>query len=397
MKLSSWPRNGSALAVALVILSGGWLFFVGGCDPEAAYTRLAGIGGETGGGGQGEAPGSGGTVTPGTGGHVGTGGTGAVGTGGMIVATGGAAGGKGGSTPSGGAGGNAPGTGGAAGGGGGGGTVVGSGGMGGGGTATGGAGGHITGTGGVATGGVGTGGVATGGAGGGGKGGAAGGAGGTAAPRIISIDFVGGKVSNGTVTPTPMGATEMAGVKPATHWNEASGASSTAALTPLVQSDGTSLTGSGVTWSSPGDPNNLTNNPGVFSVGFTDAAGDTRMMNGYLDPASGSTPAATVTVSGLSGTYDVYVYFMASLQSGVTRTHKVAIGSASVTVSQTGPTSTTFPGYTQVTATGGTGNYYIFKGVTGATFTLTSTAVTASDSAFRAPVNGIQIVWPAGS
>jgi len=383
-----------------VILCGGWLFLGGGCDPEAAYTRLsAGTGGEVGGGGQGEAPGSGGAVLPGTGGRAGTGGTGAVGSGGMVVATGGAAGGQGGSSPSGGAGGHAPGSGGAAGGsGGGGGTIVGSGGIGGAMPASGGAGGHMTGTGGAATGGVGTGGVASGGAGGGGKGGAAGGAGGTAVvQRIISIDFVGGKVSGGTVTPAPMAATEKAGVKAATHWNEASGASSTAALTPLVQSDGTSLTGSGVTWSSPGDPNNLSNNPGVFSVGFTDAAGDTRMMNGYLDPSSTSTPAATVTVSGLTGTYDVYVYFMASLQSGVTRTHKVAIGSNSVTVSQTGPTGTTFPGFTQVTATGGTGNYYVFKQVTGATFTLTSTAATASDSIMRAPLNGLQIVWPSGS
>lgn len=348
-----------------------------------------------GGGGHGEAPGSGGAVIPGTGGAFGTGGTGAIGSGGMVAATGGAAGGKGGSAPVGGAGGHTMGSGGAAGGSvGTGGMVMGSGGMGG--TASGGAGGRPPGSGGAATGGMGTGGVASGGAGGGGKGGAAGGAGGTT-QRIISIDFVGGKVSGGTVTPTPMASTEKAGVKPATHWNEASGAASTAALTPLVQSDGTSLTGSGVTWSSPGDPNSMSTNPGVFSVGFTDAAGDTRMMNGYLDPSSGSTPAATLTVSGLTGTYDVYVYFMAQLPSGVTRTHKLAIGSANVTVSQTGPTSTTFPGYTEVTATGGTGNYYVFKQVTGASFTLTSTAVTASDSTKRAPVNGIQIVWPPGS
>jgi len=377
-----------------MVLAGSWSLFSGGCDPEAAYTRLPpGGGGQIGGGGQGEAPGSGG-ITPGTGGRLGTGGTGAIGTGGVVVPIGGAGGGTGGS-PSGGAGGHPPATGGAGGGsGGGGGAITSTGGVGSGGTAGGGAGGQVIGSGGTGTGGRGTGGAATGGAGGGGKGGAAGGAGGTAAPKIISIDFVGGKVSGGTITPAPMAATEMAGVKPATHWNEAAGASSSAGLTPLVQSDGTSLTGSSVTWSSPGDPNNMSNNPGVFSVGFTDAAGDTRMMNGYLDPSNGSTPAATVTVSGLTGTYDVYVYFMASLQSGVTRTHKIAIGSTSVTVSQTGPTGATFPGYTQVTATGGSGNYYVFKQVTGAKLTLTSTAATASDSIMRAPLNGLQIVWP---
>ena len=334
-------------------------------------------------------------MMPGTGGVIGTGGV-PLGTGGSGGGTGGVAGGHGG-TASGGAGGQLPGSGGASGGSGGkGGAAPGSGGTAGSPASSGGAGGQQPGSGGTGDSGGMGGGTASGGA-GGGSGGAAGGAGGSSAQKIISIDFVGGKVSSGTITPTPMASTEKAGVKAATHWNEASGAVDSAALSPLVQSDGTNLTGSSLTWSSPGDPNNTTYNPGVFSVGFTDAAGDTRMMNGYLDPSSGSTPAATVTVSGLTGTYDVYVYFMAMLSSGVTRTHKLAIGSASVTVSQTGATTTTFPGYTQVTATGGSGNYYVFKQVTGASFTLTSTAVSASDSVMRAPLNGMQIVWPSGS
>jgi len=277
----------------------------------------------------------------------------------------------------------------------------GTGGVGTGGAATGGggAGGRMTGSGGVGGSITGTGGAATGGA-GGGKGGTAGGGmgGGAVTQRIISIDFEGGTVSNGTITPTPMAATEKAGVKAATHWNGAAGAVSSAALTPLVQGDGTSLTGSSVTWSSPGDPNNMTNNPGVFSAGLTDAAGDVRMMNGYLDPASGSTPAATVTVSGLgalTGGYDVYVYFLAQLASGKMRTHKVTIGSTTVSVTQVGPTA--FTGYSAATNGGTTGNYILFKNVTGASFTMTSTAVSASDSVMRAPVNGMQIVWPSGS
>jgi hypothetical protein len=39
----------------------------------------------------------------------------------------------------------------------------------------------------------------------------------------------------------------------------------------------------------------------------------------------------------------------------------------------------------------------LFTNVTGASFTLTSAAVTASDDVMRAPVNGIQIVSPSGS
>ena len=122
------------------------------------------------------------------------------------------------------------------------------------------------------------------------------------------------------------------------------------------------------------------------------------MMNGYLDPASGSTPAATVTVSGLSaltGGYDVYVYFLAQLSSGTMRTHKVTIGSTTVSVTQVGPSG--FTGYSEATNGGTTGNYVLFKNVTGTSFTMTSTAVSASDSIMRAPVNGMQIVWPSGS
>jgi hypothetical protein len=37
----------------------------------------------------------------------------------------------------------------------------------------------------------------------------------------------------------------------------------------------------------------------------------------------------------------------------------------------------------------------VFKQVTGTSFTLTSTAV--SGNTLRAPINGIQIVWPTGS
>lgn len=190
---------------------------------------------------------------------------------------------------------------------------------------------------------------------------------------------------------TPMASTETAGVKPATHWNEAAGASSS--LSPLVQADGTSLTGSNVTWSA----STTSTSPGVYSAGLTDMAGDVRMMNGYLDPANGSAPSATVMVSGLSaltGGYDVYVYFLAQLASGKTRSHKLAIGSTAITVSQSGPTA--FSGYSQATNGGSTGNYVVFKNVTGTSFTLTSTAVSASDSTLRAPVNGMQIVWPSG-
>ena len=128
------------------------------------------------------------------------------------------------------------------------------------------------------------------------------------------------------------------------------------------------------------------------------------MMNGYLDPAGGSPPAATITVTGLpapfaTSGYDVYVYFLAALGDGQTRKHQLTLTTSnynmSVTVSQTGPTQVQFSGYTLATAT--TGNYVVFKNVTGSQLNLTSTAVSTTTMALRAPVNGFQIVWPSGS
>lgn len=401
MTYLSWRKRFWVLAIAI----GGLAFGIvaTGCGAGGTYQRVSpdgsggdvGAGGESGtsGGGraaQGGAVGSGGMVATGGIGSGGTsnggkGGAGGSGTAGAAGA-GGKAGGAGGGVGGGGAGG-----GGAAGGAGVGGSPMGGKGGGGtGGTAVGG-GGAGGGKAGMGGGGAGGSAVGGGGAGGGGRGGMGG-----AMTTILSIDFVGGVGSGGaggTTMTMKMAATETAGVRPAMNWNAATGAASTAALTPLVLSDGTSSTAS-VTWSAPG----TATSSGIYSVGLTDMAGDTRMMNGYLDPAMGTNPSATVTVSGLPtalGSYDVYVYFMAKLSSGETRVHTLKVvttASTSFQVSQTGPSPTTFPGYTL--AAGTTGNYVIFKKQTGATFTLTSTAV--SGSTLRAPINGLQIVWPAG-
>jgi hypothetical protein len=213
---------------------------------------------------------------------------------------------------------------------------------------------------------------------------------------IISIDFIGGSVpaggtSGGTLVAAPaMGATETAGVKAAANWNGAANISGT--LAALREGDGT-VTAATVTWNSPV----TAGNPGEWINGYADAPGNTRMMNGYLDPTSATAPA-TVKIAGLpaslSGGYDVYVYTLGDLPSTSTRTYQYAIGAATTTVSQTGPSPLTFPGFT-LAPSGGAGNYVIFRNVTGATFTLTATPGTGPQT--RAPVNGIQIVWPTGS
>ena len=252
-------------------------------------------------------------------------------------------------------------------------------------------------TGGAAPGSGGSGGDGTG-AGAGGQTTGAAGAGG-AQPVVLSIDFIGGRwgtagAGGKTVTAAPaMSSSEVAGVKPAAAWNGAPGASgsllgltlSTGSLSPMI----------GVTWMSPASASG----PGTWTHEYPDMPGDSRMMNGYLDPLSSSAPA-TVAVTGLppeitAQGYDVYVYAGGQITSAGLRTCRYAIGTTSTTASQMGPTNTVFLGFT-LARDGGTGNYVVFRNMTAPSFTLTATPG-ANAAVPRAPVNGLQIVSPTGS
>ena len=262
--------------------------------------------------------------------------------------------------------------------------------------------GGVTGLGGTGGAGTGAGGTAGVGSGGVGNGGAGGGAAGSAAPRIISVDFVGGRAATGGVPmgAVPMGPTEVAGAKPAANWNSAAGGMGT--LAPLVFSDGTS-SGAGVTWSPPMQPGDS----GTYSVGYTDMPGDVRMMNGFLGPPFAVIPTTGVTlltVSDLpasiaSGSYDVYVYVLGS--PAAMRSYQYAIGSTAFTVVQAMGMGTPPPPptpYPYVLAPeGGMGTHIIFRGVTGSSFALTVKPAGGGPNSPRAPVNGFQIVSPSGS
>ena len=223
------------------------------------------------------------------------------------------------------------------------------------------------------------------------------GTGGVPGPRILSIDFVGGITSAGgaggavLMPAVAMALSEIAGFRPAATWNGAP--ANMGSLTNLLLGDGTATTAV-VSWNSPSTPFN----PGVWRNAYPDAPGDARMMNGYLDPSAVATPA-TITVSGLpnsvtTGGYDVYVYAVGDVPPATTRTYRYAIGATTFTVSQTGPSPTTFPGFT-LAPNNGSGNYVVFRAVTGSSFTLTATPGTGAPT--RSPVNGLQIVSPAGS
>jgi hypothetical protein len=191
-------------------------------------------------------------------------------------------------------------------------------------------------------------------------------------PVAISVDFVGGG--------TPMALTETAGVFPAARWNSAAGAAGT--LAALLESDG-SISAAAVTW----------DGGGVWQLPVPDAPGNTRMMTGYLDPRTTS----TVVVSGLpaslaSAGYDVYVYTNGDVPAGTTRAASYAVGTNLQVVTQ--PELTPFSGAFIDASNGGSGNYVVFRAITGAMLTLTMRPV--SGTGLRAPINGLQIV-PAGA
>ncbi len=185
--------------------------------------------------------------------------------------------------------------------------------------------------------------------------------------NAIGIDFRGG---SGT---SAMAATESAGAVPLPNWNNAASASGT--LAALKDYAGGASSAS-VTWAS--------NN--TWSTSIADTAGDNRMMKGYLDTSSSST--TTVTVSGLPASvtangYRVYVYRDGD-NGGSTHSGNYTIGAT--TIAATDSPNTNFAGtYTQ--ANNSAGNYVVFAGLGGASFTLTAQAGQA-----RAPINGIQIV-----
>jgi hypothetical protein len=216
------------------------------------------------------------------------------------------------------------------------------------------------------------------------------------APIIISIDFVGGQpAGSGVWGVVAMDPNESAGVKRAAHWNSATG--DTGTLTALVSSS-SSATAASASWSVP-----ELGGVSTWSNAFTDAPGDTRMMNGYLDPRSVDQPG-TISVTDLpaqvSSGYDVYVYCYSAVDSGDTRNYQYTIGSTTYSVSQPALTTSSFPGYALASGgdggTAGAGNYVVFRNLTGRSFTLIAQPRPSTWGVQRAPVNGIQVVYPSG-
>jgi hypothetical protein len=199
------------------------------------------------------------------------------------------------------------------------------------------------------------------------------GGGGPSDGGVISVKFVG--------SGTAMASSEVAGVVPEDNWNQASGATSTAAMS-LVNQNG-AATGATITWTADN----------AFNLPIADEPGNARMMRGYLDNSKGN--PTVVTVSGLpavSSGYKVYVYADgsngANSRTGIYQISGARISTSSISL--TDLANTNFDGsFTQ--ANNSAGNYVVLS-VNATVFTLSTVPSTASSAAERAPLNAIQIV-----
>jgi hypothetical protein len=222
---------------------------------------------------------------------------------------------------------------------------------------------------------------------------------GGAQAQSIGIDWFGG---NGTGDQTQMVPTDVAGVVAHGNWNSFLGTTGTM---PLNLSTG-AASGASITWS--GSPNDWDTN-----INETLSANH-KMMLGYLD--TNDTSITTFTVSGLPASfagvgYDVYLYYDGDngTQSragkytinGVSQWGQDAASTAfggtfiqgqTATDPAPGATGTALDNQAAAVATVPVGNYMVFRGLTGGSFTLDVQASVSAGGTNRASLNGMQIV-----
>jgi hypothetical protein len=209
--------------------------------------------------------------------------------------------------------------------------------------------------------------------------------------QVIGINFNGSGAGGPGTRPGPydLVPSEVAGALPQANWNNAPSTNGT--TSNLVLSTGAATTAS-VTASGSNNPWSLPD-----PVPFTT---DGTLMRGYLD--SSSTSTTTVNVSGLpaafaNSRYNVWVYFDGD-NGGDNRVSSFTIGGT--TLFGRDAANTNFSGtFVQVPSSSNTnqqantpaGNYIVFFGVTGPSFTITTTPQFSTSATLRAPLNALQI------
>lgn len=198
----------------------------------------------------------------------------------------------------------------------------------------------------------------------------------------VGLNFIGGRSSPGGGGTTYVLPGDIAGVVPQDSWNNLppGGSGVNGTTTGVLDSTG-ALVPLTVTWS--GIPNTWSITTG------TPADANARLMNGYVDTNTTSTTLIEVdNIPYLM--YDVIVYFGGDV-AGRSGAYGIDDGISSILKSPliagpVWPVTTGGGTFIEVEA-GQTGNYTVFRGLSGSSFDLTATAVN-----FRAPINAIQIV-----
>jgi endoglucanase len=217
-------------------------------------------------------------------------------------------------------------------------------------------------------------------------------AGTTGSDSLISFAYATPAVSSsiginfGNYNVTPIASSETAGVVAQQYWNGAYGNSGV--FSGMLDNRG-AATAAAVNWTASN----------MYFTNIVDQPGNFRMMKGYLDDSNTSFTAVQVT--GVPGSYDVYVYFDGG-NGSVTRSASYRLlasgkgngcaASNGLIVSGTDAADTDFSGTFTFATAGSAGNYVVFPDCTGENFTILAIHGTSTDSTYRGPVNGIQIV-----
>lgn len=163
-------------------------------------------------------------------------------------------------------------------------------------------------------------------------------------------------------------------------WNNTTTATSSATNLNLDNNGVSLATTASVDWSSP----NTWASTGRGEVNNTAPAGnDFNLMQGYLDTGDVNGQGVSITVNNvpaqLGASYDVAVYIKGGVNG---RGGNYTIGGTTLPHLDTAAFDGTYE-------FGENGDWILFRGVTGSSFTLTSAA---SATGVRAPINGIEVI-----
>ncbi len=195
--------------------------------------------------------------------------------------------------------------------------------------------------------------------------------------NFVTIDPCQGFAVNFAAGADTLAPSEIAGVLPQDGWLNAVGPTGTLTLS----------NGATVQWTAAE----------TFAMPPLPLSPDFTLMQGGIDSPNAT---ATVSVSGLSfgSMYDVYVYCAgANDGSGQTRVGHYTLNGGTARFALDPPASPDFDGnYLEATSTTGgagasNGNYVVFYGVTGTSFSLTAQGDFSSSGELRAPINALQI------